>query len=72
MRLSREKVYMEMAAKNWAVTEFCNELGVSRQTFNTFFRSKANHIKTVTRLAYALNVEPSAIIFQSVEGHEQD
>ena len=62
MELSREKINIELARKQWTVTQLSEAYGVSRSRMNTILNSRKITYICAGRLAAALGCDVTEII----------
>lgn len=62
MVLSREKINIELAKKNWSVTDLAKVSNLTRQRVNIILNSRNITPKTVSKIAKALGVDVTEII----------
>lgn len=62
MKISREKINIELARKEMSVTAFANVYGVSRARMNVILNSREVSTVSAGRLAKALGVDVTEII----------
>ena len=62
MKLSREKVNLQMARKCWSISDLANAYGVSRARMNTILGQRELSVMSAGRLSKALGVDVTEII----------
>lgn len=62
MELYKDKIKSELVKKGWSASELARRMGVSRQAVSQLLRCTGVTLKTIDKIAVALDVNPKDLI----------
>jgi len=66
MEVNTEKIRKELMRKEWGILQLAKESGLSRQVIYDIFESKTCSLKTISKIAKALDYDGKDLLINSV------